>query len=171
MQGCIFAQNRIFLPPKMILSAVKISPFPRFSTSSSFYLRFFLLNHHIFSQGNQFFICLLPPPPGAGGKWKIYTSGSMLSNNVMQSMISLFWSIRIFIGKVLENLVFSDQFFSRGWWRIRIRIKLTHITGFNCLGSYLACVRTRRISPTHAISHILVSPFLKTQQLNYVSHV
>ena len=55
-QGCIFAQNRLFLPhpffSKVIFfpqSTVKIYPFSCSSTSSPLNLRFFIVNHHIFS--------------------------------------------------------------------------------------------------------------------------
>ena len=79
IQGCIFAQNRIFLPKIGYFCPTPFPPFqkdifspkysenfpffPRFSSCSLLYLRFFLVNHHIFSPANHFFIFLPTPPP------------------------------------------------------------------------------------------------------------
>ena len=60
IQGCIFPQNMIFLPPppfsKRYFSLKyneNFPPFLRFSTSSPLNSCFFIINHHIFFQTNQ----------------------------------------------------------------------------------------------------------------------
>ena len=61
-EGCIFSQNKIFLPPPPS-TVVKFFPFPRFSTSSPLYLRFFHSKSYLLSRVkvqkfNNYFIIL-----------------------------------------------------------------------------------------------------------------
>ena len=72
IQGCIFTQNRIFFPTPFFKYDLfppgtgKIPPFSPFFHPLPLYLRFFLINNHIFSLANQYFIFL--PPRGGDGK-------------------------------------------------------------------------------------------------------